>query len=139
MEEWFEREMRELRREIRRFIKEFENLFEPVFDIERGEVEPLHEVHDAGDKVIIRVDLPKAAKESVEVLRMGNRLLVRARMREPVRLCDVPFYARCEVSGYKLELELPPDANPEEITASFKAGFLEIIVPKQKVYRVKVE
>lgn len=139
MEEWFEREVRDLRREIRRIVRRVEGFFEQFFDVERGEVEPLYEVIDAGDRVIVRVDLPKAERESVEVLRVGDKLVVRARMREPLRFCDIPLYARCEVSGYKLELELPPDVKPEEITASFKAGFLEVVLPKQRVYRVRVE
>lgn len=139
MEEWIEEEIRRMRREIRRLIREVESFFEPFIDAERGEVEPLYEIVDVGDKIVVRVDLPKASRESVEVLRSGNKLIVKARMKEPVRLCDVPPYARCEVTGYKLELELPPDINADEIKASFKSGILEITLPKQRVYRVKVE
>ena len=139
MEEWIEEEIRRMRREVRRLIREVESFFEPFIDAERGEVEPLYEVKDVGDRIVVRVDLPKASKESIEVLRSGNKLVVKAKMREPLRLCDVPYYARCEVTGYKLELEIPPDVNTDEIKASFKSGMLEITLPKQRVYRVKVE
>jgi HSP20 family protein len=139
MEEWFEESFRELRRELRRLMREVEKFFEPVVDAERGEVEPLYEVIDAGDRILVRVDLPKVDKESVEVSVIGNKLVVKASMREPLRLCDLPYYARCEVAGYKLELEMPPDIDTEKIQATFRSGYLEITLPRKKAYRVKVE
>jgi HSP20 family protein len=139
VEEWFEESFRELRRELRRLLREAERLFEPVVDAERGEVEPLYEVVDAGDKVLVRVDLPKASKEAVEVSIVGRRLVVRASLREPLRLCDVPYYARCEVSGYRLELELPPDVDAESAQATFRSGYLEVTIPRRRSFRVKVE
>ncbi len=139
MEEWFEREIRRVRGEIRRLIREVESLFEPLLSAESGEVEPLYEVIDAGDKLVVRVDLPKVERESIEILHSGDRLVVRARMREPLRLCDVPLYSRCEISGYRLELELPPNVSLEGARASFRSGLLEITLPKRRVYRVKVE
>jgi HSP20 family protein len=139
MEEWFEESFRELRRELRRLMREVEKFFEPVVDAEKGEVEPLYEVIDAGDRILVRVDLPKVDKESVEVSVIGNKLVVKASMREPLRLCDLPYYARCEVTGYKLELEMPPDIDTEKIQATFRSGYLEITLPRKKAYRVKVE
>jgi HSP20 family protein len=139
MEEWFEESFRELRRELRRLMREVERFFEPVVDAESGEVEPLYEVVDAGDRILVRVDLPKVDKESVEVSVIGSKLVVKASMREPLRLCDLPYYARCEVTGYKLELEIPSDIDTEKIQATFRSGYLEIALPRKKVYRVKVE
>ncbi len=139
MEEWFEESFRELRRELRRLLREVEQVFEPIVDAESGEVEPLYEVVDVGDRILVRVDLPKVSKEAVEVSIVGRRLVVRAAMREPLRLCDVPYYARCEVTGYKLELELPPDVDAEGAQASFRSGYLEVTLPRRKSYRVRVE
>lgn len=139
MEEWFEESIRELRRELRRLIREAEKLFEPVVDAERGEVEPLYEVIDAGDRILVKVDLPKAKKESLEVSIVGSRLIIKASMREPLRLCDLPYYARCEITGYKLELEIPPDIDTEKIQAVFRSGYLELTLPRKKAFRVKVE
>jgi len=139
VEEWFEESFRELRRELRRLLREVEQVFEPIVDAESGEVEPLYEVVDVGDRILVRVDLPKVSKEAVEVSIVGRRLVVRAAMREPLRLCDVPYYARCEVTGYKLELELPPDVDAEGAQASFRSGYLEVTLPRRKSYRVRVE
>jgi len=139
VEEWFEESFRELRRELRRLLREVEQVFEPIVDAESGEVEPLYEVVDVGDRILVRVDLPKVSKEAVEVSIVGRRLVVRAAMREPLRLCDVPYYARCEVTGYKLELELPPDVDAEGAQASFRSGYLEVTLPRRNSYRVRVE
>lgn len=139
MESWFEESFRELRRELRRLMREVEKMVEPAIDAETGEVEPLYEVIDAGDKLVVRVDMPKVNKNSIEVLRAGSKLVIRAGMREPVRLCDIPFYSRCEVTGYRLELDIPPDVDVERIQAAYRSGYLEVILPKQRVYRIKVE
>lgn len=139
MEEWFEESLREFRRELRRLMREVERLFEPVVDAEQGEVEPLYDVIDSGDRILVRVDLPRVKKEDIEVTRVGNRIVIRAPMREPLRMCDIPYYARCEITGYRLELEIPPDVDVEGMQARFRSGYLEITIPRKRAFRVKVE
>ncbi|MEM1509401.1 MAG: Hsp20/alpha crystallin family protein [Thermofilaceae archaeon] len=139
MEEWFEETMREMRREIRRFMREFEELLKPLIDTDTGEIEPLYEVLKGPDKITIRVDLPRVRREDIEIYRTEDRLIVRAKMSNPLNLCDIPAYSGCEIRGYRLDLELPPNVDTERIQAIYRKGYLEIILPKHKAYRVKVE
>ncbi len=139
MEEWFEETAREIRREIRRLVREFEELLRPIIDTETGEVEPLYEVLKRPDKVIIRVDLPGVRREDIEVYRTEDRITVRAKMGNPLNLCDIPVYSGCEIRGYRLDLELPPNVDTENIQAFYRKGYLEITLPRRKAYRVKVE
>ncbi|RLE88224.1 MAG: hypothetical protein DRJ96_05935 [Thermoprotei archaeon] len=140
MEEWIEESFRRFRRELLRFMREVEELVKPFTDVESGEVEPLYEVSDRPDRLVIRVDLPRVrGKEDVEVLRYGDRITIRARMREPLRISDIPFYSGCDIRGYKLEIELPSNADVEGIQATFRAGYLELVIPKRRAFRVRVE
>lgn len=139
MEEWFEETAREIRREIRRLVREFEELLRPIIDAETGEVEPLYEVLRGPDRIVIRIDLPGVRREDIEVYRTEDRITVRAKMSNPLNLCDIPAYSGCEIRGYRLDLELPPNVDTENIQAVYRKGYLEIILPRRKAYRVKVE
>lgn len=140
MEEWIEESFRRLRRELHRLMREMEELVKPFTDVESGEVEPLYEVSDRPDSIVVRIDMPRVrGKEDVEVLRYGNRVIVRARMREPLRISDIPFYSGCDIRGYKLEMELPADVDVGGMHATFKAGYLELVIPKRRAFRVRVE
>jgi len=140
VEEWFEESFRRFRRELLRFMREVEELLKPFSDVEMGEVEPLYDVADTPDYLIVRVDLPKVRRrEDVEVMRYGDRLVVRARISEPLRIYDIPFYSGCEIRGYKLEVELPSTVDVERIEALFRTGYLELRIPKRRAFRVRVE
>ena len=109
MEDWLEESIRAFRRELRRITREIEEmLLRPFVDADRGEVEPLYEILERPEELVIRIDLPKVKREDVEVYNLGDRIIVRAKMKEPVKLCDIPAYAGCEIRGYRLEVDVPP-------------------------------
>ena len=140
MEDWLEESIRAFRRELRRITREIEEmLLRPFVDADRGEVEPLYEILERPEELVIRIDLPKVKREDVEVYNLGDRIIVRAKMKEPVKLCDIPAYAGCEIRGYRLEVDVPPDIDTSRIQAVFRMGYLEIVLPRRRAYRVKVE
>lgn len=140
MEDWFEETVERFRREMRRLMREMEELVKPVWDAEMGEVEPLYDVADTHDAVVVRVDLPGVRRrEDVQVSGHGNVLTIKARIDKPVRLCDIPFYSGCEIRGYKLELELAGEVDLERARAKFADGRLEVVIPRRRAFHVKVE
>jgi HSP20 family protein len=93
------------------------------------EREPLVEVYEEGDEVIIVAEVPGVNKEDIELTVSGRELEISV---------DTPK------RKYYKRVELPKDVDPDTIKASYRNGILEVKVKKlpeekEKKKRIKIE
>ncbi len=84
--------------------------------------------------IIVRADLPGMAKDKIEITLENNKILKLAGTRETVKKETSPGMVKQERTLGKFErvLELPAEGMSEGITASYKDGVLEIVIPRKK-------
>ncbi|MEZ0394115.1 MAG: hypothetical protein ABWK00_03615 [Desulfurococcaceae archaeon] len=120
----------ELRREVERVAREALGSA-PRPSRYSDVIEPLYTVRDLGDRLVVHVDLPHAAGDSVEVWFEGRTMNVRARLKAPI---DVGRWSRgyrgVEVRGYRASISLPFEPRPERTRLRIRGDVLEVTIYK---------
>jgi len=134
------RSILDLMREMEEMIDmEIESMLLDMKELElsSGCLQPFYDLLERPEEYILRVDLPGADRERLE-LRFKGRVLTlyapcnyRVPYREGLRTC-----ATC----YRLEVELPPDISWEGVKQRYKEGVLELRIPRSaREYRIRVD
>ncbi len=96
-----------------------------------GNLEPLYEVEDKEDAILVTFDLPRVRKENVEINTTENTVDVMAKMSDAV--CWERWGSiqkRISFQAFRKQIRLPEPVDPEKVSASFKNGILRINLPK---------
>lgn len=113
----------------------------PMWDSNRSCLEPLAEVEETDEEIIVRVDMPYVDKENVKVQVVENVLIIEASIKHVIKFDRWGTFQR-EAAFYKYykEIPLPAKVKAEEAKASLRRGILEIRLPKDiKKFTIKVE
>ena len=103
------------------------------------------DLYEEKDEIVAKVELPGMEKDDIEVNIIDHRLTVKGEKKKEKEIKEENFY-RSERSygSFIRALDLPKEVQAEKAQASFKAGVLEIRLPKteeakKKEIKVKVE
>jgi len=135
----------ELENRIDRMFEETleSSIFEgPLWDAEGCYLEPLVDVRDLPDEVLLTVDLPFVEKkEDIDIRLSQNALKISAKMCKPV--CFERWgtvQRRIDFQEYRKTIRLPIEVTLKGARASFKNKILRIRLPKKvRKLRIRVE
>jgi HSP20 family protein len=126
--------------------KEIEETFEgllsghSMWDSSTGRLEPLTQVTETLDKIIVTMDLPMVRKEDIHLTIEEDHVKVEASLQRCVKYEHWRIQGQCEFKSFYKILRLPARVNPEEAKAKFKSGVLSIEIPKSvKGHKITVE
>ncbi len=104
-----------------------------------GFLEPLIEIKEYGNEIIITADLPSVEKDDIEVYATENTLEINAKMRKKYRFERWGTMQRgVSFSFFRKVIELPSQVDIENVKSRFSKGVLEIILPK-KSHRRRID
>jgi len=108
---------------------------------ERGFLEPLVELREGRDEIVVTVDLPFVRKEDVSVYVTERYLEIEAKMSREITFERWSIMRReLSFNSYQRRLRLPAEVKPEEVRARFRGGLLTIHLPKKTARkRIQVE
>jgi HSP20 family protein len=98
--------------------------------------EPAIDVYETDDAVVALVDLPGVPQENIDLVVGRDSLTVRGERRDPdseprpertYSVMEIPF------GPFERTVRFSTAVNPDETKASYRAGFLEIVMPKLSV------
>lgn len=88
------------------------------------------DVFHAGDRLVIRMDLPGVAPEDVEVTVQENNLLINGARKFPYEADSVRFVRRGTFYGdFTQRVALGKGLDAEKVAARFDNGILEVTIP----------
>ncbi|WP_111413797.1 Hsp20/alpha crystallin family protein [Billgrantia lactosivorans] len=92
---------------------------------------PQLDIAERDEEYLISVEVPGVDEKDVKLTLDGERLIIEGEKRQESSTKD-DRYQRIERSygSFRRVLDLPDDARPEEITASFANGVLKVQVPR---------
>ena len=133
--EYIEDEIRRTAVSIREEFESIRRMLEPSWSHE-GFLRPLYTVRDEGNAYVVYIDLPKADEGTIDIRFRGNRIFVRARLKE-----EVVFHGWSSRGGevrfneYRDIIELPVRSiDPNRVKVITKRRVVKIIIPKEGVY-----
>jgi len=139
-------EIKRIHQEIDRMVKD---LLGRVGRVEPMAVrEPAVDLIDEGDSFLLVIELPGIKKEDIELYVDRDSVTIRAQRKGGVEKRGGNYYVRERVySTFYRTIPLPEPVIPEETTATFKNGVLEVTLKKEKPklegkesgYKVKIE
>ena len=131
-----------LRRDMDRL---FENFFErnPMRAGQENMDEPAIEVADAGDHMLVKVQVPGIDKEKLQLEIANDVLTVKGEMQEENKQEDKHYYRReFRYGAFSRTIPLPTGVQEDQARAQLKDGILTITVPKgeqNKSKRIAIE
>jgi HSP20 family protein len=91
------------------------------------------EVFSKDNYLVYRVALPGIDQKDIDLSVENNVLKITAERKQPNEVKEEDWYARSFCYGqFERSWTLPKEVNPDEVSAEFKNGVLEIRVPRAK-------
>ncbi|NOQ90424.1 MAG: Hsp20 family protein [Gammaproteobacteria bacterium] len=94
---------------------------------------PKMDVIDRDKEVVVKVELPGIDKKDLEISIANNRLVIKGETCHEEKE-EKGDYLKQEISRNEIyrSVHLPADVDDSKVKTSFKNGFLELTIPKQK-------
>lgn len=128
-----------MKREMDKFMKDILATYPPESPISSYGQDIRVDIAETPNDVIVRADLPGMTKDKIEVTLQNNRILRITGSREVSKEETAPGMIKRERTFGKFErmLELPVDCKNEGISATYKDGVLEVVIPKKDESKAK--
>jgi len=122
--------------ELNRFHSDIDELFDRWFGgrtgngTDNGVLNPALESFVADGKLVVGVDLPGIEPKDVEVMVTGKTLTIRGKREQRSEDKGSDWFRReVHYGSFERSFELPEAVKPEDITASYRNGVLELTAP----------
>jgi HSP20 family protein len=113
----------------------FDELFRmmsgPAFRMERSGVYPQINLYDDGESFMIRAEVPGLDKDRVEITARKDQVSIRGTRTVKPAETGASYHRRERDSGqFRRTLTLPQAVDADKITATYKDGVLEVVLPR---------
>ena len=99
---------------------------------------PPSDASNLDDRYEISVELPGVKPEDVDVAIHDNNLVIKGEKRfEHAETGRSYFFSEREYGSFQRSFRLPPDAEQEQIEATFNDGVLSISIPKRSAASIQ--
>ena len=106
----------------------------PSWDLNKRCLDPLVNVDEKEEKIVLTVDLPCVDKEDINVRVKRRDLILEANMRREMRFETWGgAHRKISFNSFRKEISLPAEVDTEEIEASFNDGILKVEMGKKDV------
>ena len=120
----------------------FEAFPEPRGDDEEVNLDtwyPSVDIHETDGCIVVQAELPGLKKEDIEIEVKKNILTLEGVRTEDAEIKEENYYQQERRSGkFHRSFTLPAAIHPEKVAATYKAGVLEIKIPKPKEQNPKL-
>ena len=90
------------------------------------------EVFSKDNYLVYRVALPGIDRKDIDLSVENSILKIKAERKQPSEVKEEDWYASFQYGQFERSWTLPKEVNPDEVSAEFKNGVLEIHVPRAK-------
>lgn len=133
------------RKEVEKFRKEVDRLFERFFEWRpsffragEGEWEPVVDLSETSQAIILRAELPGMEADDIDVSITGHSITIKGERKQEKEEQDENFHKIERSYGmFSRTIQLPVEIDPDKVKATYKKGVLTLKMPKVKAETVK--
>lgn len=121
----------ELQREMERYLHHVSQKRPRAVVFSRRAWQPAVDVYETDDSVVVLVDLPGVVQEEINLIVGRNSLTVEGERRDTGERTDRTYISlEIPFGPFERTVEFPSAVDPDRATASYRAGFLEVVIPR---------
>lgn len=115
---------------MRLFDELFRTMLSPATSPRAG-VFPAVNIYDDGESFLVRAELPGIDKDSLEITAKKDQLTIRGSRRVKPADDNASYHRREREDGqFRRTLALPQAIDGDKVTASYRDGVLEVVLPR---------
>jgi HSP20 family protein len=122
-------------------LSQLESEFERLFDVRWPRMRPFMprvDVYEQDGNLVTKAELPGVKKEDIDISIEGGDLIIRGERKQESEVKEENYYRMERSSGtFYRRLPMPEGVQPDQITANFSDGVLEIRIPKPQAAEEK--
>lgn len=100
-------------------------------EVSLGTWYPAVDIHETDTAIILEAELPGLKKEDIDIEIRENILTLKGERKDNKEIKEQNYYRQERRSGkFSRSITLPAVIDPEKVAASYKAGVLEVKIPK---------
>ncbi|MEO0073937.1 MAG: Hsp20/alpha crystallin family protein [candidate division WOR-3 bacterium] len=135
-------------REVASLREDMDRLFDSMigrWPRERTETlwAPALDIEETKDEIIVRAELPGMKKEDIKVTLSGDTLSITGERKRESEEKGRTFYRVERAYGkFQRSVVLPAEVDGSKVKASYKAGVLELVMPKtekEKAHEIQIQ
>lgn len=110
------------------------------WDIKRRCLDPLVQVEEDDEKVVVTADLPCVKKEDIELFVEKDSLTIKAKTEREIRFDSWGgVHRKYNFNCFRKSVSLPAKVEPESAEAEFKNRILTVTLDKKKAESIKIK
>lgn len=127
-----------MREQMERMVTEFFVSKNPFIGVAEGVWRPPTDVYETPESVVIKVEIAGMNSKDIAVEVRDGRLIIHGNRRDQADSERVK-YSQMEIKYTRFErvIHLPENCDEECISASYRDGFLEIMLPRNREERTR--
>ena len=120
-----------MRKEMERYLEHFANWRRPLAVFSPGSWQPLMDLYETGEELVILIDLAGVSCEEIELTLSGSVLIVKGERKDHLQGRRRAFHLmEINFGPFERSLELPVNVDSDNVRTSCQDGFLEVVFPK---------
>ncbi len=125
---------------FRQQINEIFNYLSALEVNEQGrEFAPPVDIFETADAFVVQIDAPGLDKGDLTLSICGNMMIVAGNKREETHPGEISYICLERRFGrFSRAVEIPPDADLDSVTASYRAGVLAVVFPRAQGKRMYI-
>jgi HSP20 family protein len=108
-----------------------------------GAWSPAIDMHESGENILVKADLPGMNKDDIEVYVQNNTLVIKGKKEEEKEFSEDGYVRKERFYGnFHRAIPLPAEVDTNNVKATYKNGVLELVFNKKeeaKAKQIKVE
>ena len=93
---------------------------------------PPVDIHEDGDKVILRAEIPGVSKDDIDVKVENGTITLRGEKKQETVSDDTAYRVERFYGTFSRSFVLPTSIDSAHVKATYKDGVLEVVLPKQE-------
>jgi len=124
--------------EMSRLSREMDRLLSGASTVSKAGVFPPLNLYDDGECFVVRAELPGVDPKGLEINTAHKVLTIKGERNRPETDDKASFHRRERSFGtFSRSVNLPHEVSPDKVTASYKLGVLEVVLPKAEAAKPK--